>query len=258
MIPPELAGKGAILVKAKGVLAGRDVAALVFHKIDQSIGFKALKKDGSRLNPGDVIAQIEGSAGSILRGERTALNFLQRLSGIATETARYVEAVSGLKAKILDTRKTAPGLRALDKYAVRVGGGHNHRFHLGDGVLIKDNHLAALRSQGTGIREAIARARLRAPHSLKIEVEAGSLEEAKEALDAEVDALLLDNMPIEEMRRIVQMAKGQALLEASGGITLANVRAVAETGVDLISVGALTHSTRALDMSLELESGHSK
>lgn len=258
LIPPELAGKGAILVKAKGVLAGRDVAALVFHKIDQSIGFKALKKDGSRLNPGDVIAQIEGSAGSILRGERTALNFLQRLSGIATETARYVEAVSGLKAKILDTRKTAPGLRALDKYAVRVGGGHNHRFHLGDGVLIKDNHLAALRSQGTGIREAIARARLRAPHSLKIEVEAGSLEEAKEALDAEVDALLLDNMPIEEMRRIVQMAKGQALLEASGGITLANVRAVAETGVDLISVGALTHSTRALDMSLELESGHSK
>jgi nicotinate-nucleotide pyrophosphorylase (carboxylating) len=190
---------------------------------------------------------------SILKAERTALNFLQHLSGIATETARYVDAVSGTKAIITDTRKTIPGLRLLEKYAVRAGGGRNHRLNLGDGVLIKDNHLAALRSSGVGLGEAVKQARERAPRTMKIEVEVESVKQAQEALSAGADIIMLDNMNVKDMRRVVKLVQGRALLEASGGITLDNVRSVAEAGVDLISVGALTHSAKALDISLEVE-----
>ena len=191
--------------------------------------------------------------GGILRAERCALNFLQHMSGIATETARYAAAVSGTRAAIVDTRKTVPGLRTLQKYAVLVGGGRNHRMDLADGVLIKDNHIAALRAREVGLAEIVRRAKEGAPHTLKVEIEVESMEEAREALDARADVILLDNMPPEEMRRVVEMIGGRALVEASGGITLESVREVAETGVDIISVGALTHSVNALNISLDLE-----
>jgi nicotinate-nucleotide pyrophosphorylase (carboxylating) len=253
LIPTNIRGKASILVKRDGIVAGIEVAKEVFRQVDPSVRFKALVKDGAKVVKGQVIATLRGRVASILKGERTALNFLQHLSGIATETARYVDAVSGTKAVITDTRKTLPGLRMLEKYAVRVGGGKNHRLNLADGVLIKDNHLAALRSRGIRLCEVVKRARKKAPQTLKIEVEVGSVEEALEALSAGVDVIMLDNMKLEDMRKVVKLVKGRALLEASGGITLDNVRSVAETGVDFISIGALTHSSRALDMSLELE-----
>lgn len=253
LLPPGLQGRASILAKAKGVLAGVEVAAMVFHRVDPSLQFGEFVVDGARVRPGDVVAAIEGALSSILRGERTALNFLGRLSGIASETARYVEAISGLGSRITDTRKTTPGWRALEKYAVRVGGGVNHRHNLADGILIKDNHLAALRSQGLGLEEAIERARRNAPHTLKVEVEVETEEEAWEALEAGADILLLDNMNPEEIRRSVERARGRALTIASGGIDLSTVRSVAETGVGLISVGSITHSAKALDLSLELE-----
>jgi nicotinate-nucleotide pyrophosphorylase (carboxylating) len=251
IIPPDHEGKASILVKVDGVLAGIEVAEAVFRHVDPSLRVEALIQDGARVGKNDMVATIEGKVASILRAERTALNFLTRLSGIATETARYVEAVKGTKAQITDTRKTTPGIRQFEKYAVRIGGGRSHRQHLGDGVLIKDNHLAALRSIGMGIREAIERAR---SHSnLKVEVEVGSVDQAGEALEAGADIIMLDNMAIDDMRRVVELVGGRALIEASGGITLENVRSVAEAGVDLISVGAITHSAKALDLSLELE-----
>ena len=253
LIPPDALGKASVMAKSPGVLAGLDVARTVFERVDHSLTFRALLSDGGRLQPGVGIAVIEGRAAGILRAERVALNFLQRLSGIATETSRYVEAVSGTGARIVDTRKTTPGLRLLEKYAIRAGGGHNHRVHLGDGILVKDNHLAALRSRGVGLKEAVDLARKNAPHTLKIEVEVTSVEEAVEAVEAGADIVMLDNMTVEDMRRAVGRVKGRVLLEASGGVTLGNVRAIAETGVDLISVGALTHSVKALDISLELE-----
>jgi nicotinate-nucleotide pyrophosphorylase (carboxylating) len=215
-----------------------------------------LLQDGAVLRPGAQVAQVAGSVASVLKGERTALNFLQHLSGIATATARYVAAVQGTKARIVDTRKTVPGLRSLAKYAVRVGGGHNHRRNLADGILIKDNHIAALRGQGLSLGQVVRRALERAPHTIKVEVEVTTVGEAQEALGAGASLLLLDNMGLEEMHQVVELAQGRALLEASGGITLENVRTVAETGVDLISVGAITHSVRALDMSLELVTGY--
>jgi len=255
LVLSELKGKAAILVKRDGVLAGIDVAKEVFRQVDPSLRFKALVKDGAKVPKGDVVATVEGKMASILKAERTALNFLQHLSGIATETARYVDAVSGTKAVITDTRKTIPGLRLLEKYAVRTGGGHNHRLNLGDGVLIKDNHLAALRSSVIGLGEAVKKARQRAPRAMKVEVEVESVKQAQEALSAGADIIMLDNMNVKDMRRVVKLVQGRALLEASGGITLDNVRSVAEAGVDLISVGALTHSARALDISLEVEPG---
>ena len=255
LVPADLKGKASILVKKDGVLAGIAVAKEVFSNVDPSLRFKALVKDGAKVRGGVVVATIQGKVASILKAERVALNFLQHLSGIATETARYVEAVSGTKAIITDTRKTIPGLRLLEKYAVRVGGGHNHRLNLGDGVLIKDNHLVALRSLGVGLGEVVKKARQRAPRKLKVEVEVESVEEALEAVLAGADIIMLDNMKLEDMRRVVELVRGRALLEASGGITLDNVRAVAETGVDLISIGALTHSAKALDISLELDAG---
>jgi nicotinate-nucleotide pyrophosphorylase (carboxylating) len=253
LIPSALLGKAAILVKKEGVLAGIEVAKEVFRQVDRSLQFKALVKDGVKVRKGEVVATIEGRAASILKAERVALNFLQHLSGIATETARYVEAVRGTKAVITDTRKTIPGLRLLEKYAVRVGGGRNHRLNLSDGVLIKDNHLVVLRSSGVGLGETVKMARRRAPRTLKIEVEVESLKQAREALSAGADIIMLDNMRPKDMRKVVELAKRRALLEASGGVNLNNVRSIAEVGVDLISIGALTHSSRALDISLELE-----
>ncbi len=251
LIPTEQQGRASIIASEQGVVCGVEVAKEVFLHVDPSIRFEALIQDGAKVRKEDVVAVIEGKVASMLKGERVALNFLGRLSGIASETARYVEAVKGLKAFITDTRKTTPGIRLLEKYAVRVGGGKSHRQHLGDGILIKDNHLAALRFFGLGVKDAIQRARQSS--TLKVEVEVGSVSEAEEALEAGADALLLDNMSLEDMRQVVEIAKGRALIEASGGITLGNVRQVAETGVDLISVGALTHSARSLDLSLELE-----
>jgi len=253
LIPADAEGKASFIAKSEGILAGIEVVHLVFARVDPYLEFRALLHDGDKLQRGTEIATVEGKVGSILRGERVALNFLQRLSGIATETSRYVEAVRSTKARIVDTRKTTPGLRFLEKYAVRAGGGQNHRVHLGDGILIKDNHLAALRARGLDMKVAIDLARKNAPHTLKIEVEVTTVEEAGEAIEAGADIIMLDNMSVEEMRRAVKSIGGRVLVEASGGVTLDNVRSVAETGVDLISVGALTHSVKALDISLELQ-----
>jgi nicotinate-nucleotide pyrophosphorylase (carboxylating) len=253
LVPPELRGSAVIVAKEAGIVAGLPVAAAVFHAADPSLSFQPRVSDGTRVKAGDSIAEIEGRVASILRAERVALNFLQRLSGIATATARLVETVAGLPTRILDTRKTTPGLRPLERYAVRMGGGQNHRYNLAGGILVKDNHWQAVRAQGMGIAEAVQRLRERASKGLRVEVEVTSLAEAEEALAAGADILLLDNMGLEEMRQAVEAARGRALTEASGGITLENVRAVAETGVDYISVGAITHSAPALDISLELQ-----
>jgi nicotinate-nucleotide pyrophosphorylase (carboxylating) len=250
LIPPGILGKGNLLVKEEGILAGIKVASEVFHRVEPSLDFHEIIHDGSNVKAGDVIATISGSVSGILKAERTALNFLQHMSGIATITAKYVEEVSGFKARILDTRKTIPGMRSLEKYAVRAGGGKNHRQSLGDMVLIKDNHLAVLNSKGISLGEAVEMAKR---VSARVEVEAKSQEQVNEALDAGADIIMLDNMSIEEMRLAVELCRGKVKLEASGGITLTNVRAVAETGVDFISAGSLTHSAKALDISLELE-----
>jgi nicotinate-nucleotide pyrophosphorylase (carboxylating) len=253
LVPPDQQGRAVIIAKAPGVLAGLPVAEAVFHSLDASLAFEAVAADGTRLSTGQVVARIDGALDPILRGERVALNFLQRLSGVATVTARLVEALEGLRTRLLDTRKTTPGLRALEKYAVRVGGGHSHRFNLADGILIKDNHLAALTARGEDIASGVRLARLGSPHTLRVEIEVTSVDQALEALAAGTEVLLLDNMDLEDMRRVAGLARGRALTEASGGITLDNVRAVAETGVDFISVGAITHSALALDMSLDVE-----
>ena len=253
LIPGDQRGTGFIVAKEEGILAGTGAANRVFHRVDPELKVEIFLEDGARVKPGSKVAKVSGSIASILKAERVALNFLQRLSGIASETNRYVERVEGLPVRIMDTRKTTPGLRSLEKYAVRVGGGENHRMNLGDGILIKDNHLAALRSQGLNIKEIVAKARQNAPQRLPVEVEVGTVPEALEAVEAGANIVMLDNMNLEDMRKAVKSIHGHALIEASGGITLGNVRAVAETGVDFISIGALTHSARALDISLELE-----
>ena len=253
LIPPELQGKASILVKAKGILAGGEVAKKVFLRVDPSLKVDVLIKDGAKVQPGDMIATISGRVTSILKAERTALNFLQRLSGIASQTAQYVAKTSGLNVIITDTRKTTPGLRLLEKYAVRMGGGKNHRFHLGDGILIKDNHLIALRALGMSLKDIVAKAKQNAPKELKVEVEVNTTQEAQEAVEAGADIVMLDNMSPEEMRQVVSLIPRQIKTEASGGITLANVRPAAMAGVNIISIGALTHSSKALDISLELE-----
>lgn len=253
LIPPDLSGKASILVKERGVLAGIDVAGRVLNRVDPSLEVDVLIKDGTAVQPGDIAATITGSVISILKAERVALNFLQRLSGIASLTARYMAETSGLNIKITDTRKTTPGLRSLEKYAVRRGGGHNHRLHLGEAILIKDNHIAALRAMGMSLKDIIAKARQNAPVGITVEVEVNDSKEALEALKAGADIIMLDNMSPNEMRQVVNLVAGQAKLEASGGITLENVHKVAMTGIDSISIGALTHSSKALDISLELE-----
>jgi nicotinate-nucleotide pyrophosphorylase (carboxylating) len=235
------------------VLAGVGVLAETFRQVDPTVAVQALVADGQPIAPGDTIARVNGPAASILKGERVALNLLQRMCGVASLTRRYVEAVAGTQAVIVDTRKTTPGLRALEKYAVRVGGGQNHRTNLSDGVLIKDNHLAAVRNEGRDLAEAIRRARAAAPHTVRVEVEVTSLDEVDQAIAAGPDIILLDNMAPPLMAEAVRRVGGRALTEASGGIRLETVRAAAEAGVNLISVGALTHSVEALDISLELE-----
>lgn len=248
ILPPEMRVCGRFLAKAQGVLAGLEVVCQVFQQVDERIVFRACMKDGDTISEGDVVATVEGPAAGILTAERTALNFLQRMSGIATLTRRYVEAVAGTQAIILDTRKTAPGLRLLDKWAVRLGGGQNHRLGLYDMVLIKDNHIAV----AGGITQAVERIRQRNQQGLAIEVEVKSLVELEEALALGVDRIMLDNMSLEEMRWAVEVTAGRVPLEASGNVTLENVAAIAVTGVDYISVGALTHSVKALDISLEV------
>ncbi len=253
LIPHEQQGKASVLVKSKGILAGGGVARRVFLKVDPSLNVDVFIKDGARVQPGEVVSVIFGRVTSILKAERVALNFLQRLSGIASETARYVARTKGFNITITDTRKTTPGLRLLEKYAVRVGGGQSHRFHLGDGILIKDNHLAALRALGMSLRDIVTKAKQSAPQSLKVEVEVSTIQEAVEAVEAGADIIMLDNMSLDEMRHTASLMPSQVKLEASGGIRLANVRDIAMTGVNIISVGALTHSSKALDISLELE-----
>jgi len=243
-------GSAQLLVKEPGVVCGLEVAEAVFRALDPDVRFDTLVEDGTvvehSVEHSTVVARVEGPERAILTGERTALNFLGRLSGVATLTRRYVDAVAGTGVAILDTRKTTPGLRRLEKHAVACGGGQNHRFGLDDGVLVKDNHLRAAGSVSAAVE------RVRAVTHLPVEVECDTLEQVSEALAAGADAILLDNMTVEDLRAAVALAKGRARLEASGGITLDNVRAVAETGVDEISVGALTHSARSLDVSLEL------
>jgi len=253
LVPAEINGIGMLRAKAVGVLAGVEVASAVFQRVDSALEVQPLMADGSSLSPGDDIARVSGSAGGILRAERIALNFLQRMSGIASDTNLYVQAIQGCQARIVDTRKTVPGHRYLDKYAVRMGGGHNHRMNLADGILIKDNHIEALRSQEMGLGQVVQLALARASHTIKVEVEVETLEQLREALDAGAHIIMLDNMPVETMREAMGMVNGRAVVEASGGINLETVQAVAETGVDLISIGGLTHSVTALDISLDLE-----
>lgn len=253
LVPGDARGRAEAIARASGVLAGTWVFASVFTLVDSRLQVDLRCGEGSRVASGDRLAVVSGSVASILKAERVALNFLQRLSGIATETARYVAAVSGLPVRIVDTRKTVPGMRWLDKHAVRMGGGMNHRMNLSDGILVKDNHLAVVKARGETFKAMVARLRQNTTHLLKVQVEVETLEDATEAVEAGADALLLDRMPLDRMEEVVRRYKGRVLLEASGGITLENVRRVAETGVDLISVGALTHSVRALDISLEIQ-----
>ena len=241
--------KGAFKAKADGVICGMEIAKRTFELVGGEVSLRCLCEDGDFVKKGEVLAEIEGDARSILAGERTALNLMQRASGIATATRQAVESVKGTNAKITDTRKTMPGLRMLDKYAVRVGGGTNHRYSLSDGVLIKDNHIAA----AGGLSNAVLSAKAYVPHTLKVEVETETLEQVKEALSAGADIIMLDNMSYEMMAEAVKLIDGKAVTEASGNMGERDLKAVAETGVDLISIGALTHSVKALDISLKFE-----
>ncbi|HHV34194.1 MAG TPA: carboxylating nicotinate-nucleotide diphosphorylase [Syntrophomonadaceae bacterium] len=248
LVPENLRAEGLIYSKAHGILAGMPAAKRTFRCLDPGVKFEQEMADGSELAPGSVVAQVKGQGRALLTGERVALNFLQRLSGIATATRELLQRVEGTKAQLVDTRKTTPGLRLLEKYAVRAGGGYNHRLGLDDGVLIKDNHIKV----AGGITEAIRRARAVTPHTIKIEVEVESLDQLKEALDAGADIIMLDNMSFDMMRDAVNIAAGRVPLEASGGISGETISKVAETGVDLISVGAVTHSAKALDISMDI------
>lgn len=249
-VPADTVAAGRFVFREPGTVCGLQSARLVFAELDGGVRFAPCVSDGDAIGAGGVAAEVRGPARAILTGERTALNLMQRLSGVATATARYVSAVAGTGATIVDTRKTLPGLRVLDKYAVRCGGGSNHRFSLSDGVLIKDNHVAALGARS--LAQAVRAARAAAPHTIKVEVEVDRLDQIEDALAGGADIVLLDNMSPAELRQAVDLIGGRALAEASGGITLETVGEVARSGVDLISVGALTHSARALDISLEL------
>lgn len=247
LIPFEAVASAELIFRSGGVVAGLPLFALTFALMDSHLVVDASAPDGACVAAGTTIARVHGSARSILSGERVALNLLGRLSGIATLTRSFVDAVAGLPARICDTRKTTPRLRALERYAVRAGGGYNHRLHLADAVLIKDNHLAAAGS----VAQAVATVRAQVSASTIVECECETIEQVREAVDAGVDAVLLDNMDLETLRRAVELARGRAVSEASGGITLENVRDVAQTGVDVISVGALTHSPHSADVALD-------
>jgi nicotinate-nucleotide pyrophosphorylase (carboxylating) len=249
LVDVEQRSRGIFLAKSAGIVAGIQVAQQVFRCLDEDIQFTVVKDDGAEINRGDILAIIEGSTRTLLMGERVALNFLQRLSGIATRTHHMVDLIRYEKAEIVDTRKTTPGLRYLEKYAVSVGGARNHRFGLYDGAMIKDNHIKA----AGGIQKAVSTLRTRIPHTIKIEVEVENLGQLQEALEARADIILLDNMDIDTLRQAVDLTAGQALLEASGGITEDTLVEVARTGVDFISIGALTHSASSLDISFNLD-----
>ena len=249
LIPEESRSAAYFAAKADGVLCGAEVAARVFTLLDPEIDVKFLKKDGEFIKNGDKIAEINGSTRSMLKAERTALNLIQHMSGIATYTRKCVDAVAGTGASIADTRKTLPGLRPLQKYAVTVGGGRNHRYNLTDAAMLKDNHIDAYGS----ITGAVNALREKAGHMLQIEVETRSMDEVKEAVDCGVNVIMLDNMTTDEMKRACEFINGRAKTEASGNVTLENIRAVAETGVDIISLGALTHSVTAFDISMKWE-----
>lgn len=252
-VPADQWSRAVLLAKQDGVLCGGHVFAETLAMVNPSVKVDLLVSDGAALSKGKVAARMEGPTRALLTGERTALNFVQRLSGIATTTAAFAARLRGLPTRLIDTRKTTPGLRLLEKYAVRVGGGHNHRFNLADAVLLKDNHLAALRSRGLDLADAIRTIKQRVPHTMKVEVEITSTDQIDAALAGGADIVLLDNMSNEEMREAVRRIKGRALTECSGNVTLETIRERAETGVDLISSGALTHSAKALDISLEIE-----
>lgn len=247
-IPENEQGVGILYAKEAGIVAGLQIAEQVFATVDPDLEFTAKVEEGARVEYGQQIAEVSGSVRSILSGERLALNLMQRLSAIATKTNEYVQAVAGTKARVVDTRKTTPGMRFLEKYAVRVGGGHNHRFALYDAVMIKDNHIKG----AGGIAQAVAAARAAIPHTMTVEVEAETLEQVQEALDACADIIMLDNMSNEQMIEAVQLIDGRAVVEASGGVNLETIGSIAKTGVDIISVGALTHSVKAFDISLDL------
>jgi nicotinate-nucleotide pyrophosphorylase (carboxylating) len=247
IIPPDAHGQATIVVREPAVIAGLDLAEAMFRTLDPNVGFTRIVEDGAHVEAGATVARIEGRTRALLTGERTALNFFGRLCGIATLTAEYVSKVDGTSARIACTRKTTPGLRAFEKYAVRCGGGVNHRFGLYDAVLVKDNHIAA----AGGLAPALERLKARGGHTVKIEVEVDTLEQLEEALRFPIDAVLLDNMDIATLEKAVRLARGKVLTEASGGVNLKTVAEIARTGVDLISVGALTHSPRNLDSSLE-------
>jgi nicotinate-nucleotide pyrophosphorylase (carboxylating) len=252
-VPADQWSRGVLLAKQDAVLCGARVFAETFAMVDPAVKVELLTPDGARVAKGDVAARLEGPTRALLIAERTALNFVQRLSGIATSTAAFVARLQGLPTRLIDTRKTTPGLRLLEKYAVRAGGGHNHRFNLADAVLMKDNHLAALRSRGLDLADAVRSIRQRVPHTMRVEVEVTALEQIDPALAGGADIILLDNMSNAEMREAVRRIGGRALTECSGNVTLETVRERAETGVDLISSGALTHSSRAVDFSLEID-----
>jgi nicotinate-nucleotide pyrophosphorylase (carboxylating) len=253
LIDPKVVGTARFISKQAGVLSGIYVASEVFRRIDHSIKLEIHIDDGNEVQPGSILAEVFGKAGTILRGERTALNFLQHMSGISTETSKYVNAIKDYKALVLDTRKTIPGFRMLDKYAVKMGGGENHRLNLADGILIKDNHIAILKDSNMNLSDIVNISRQHTITPNKTEIEVTNLSQLEDALLGNPDIILLDNMSIEDMRKSVKRVNGKLLLEASGNVTLENIASIAETGVDLISVGALTHSSKALDISLETE-----
>lgn len=248
LIPPDHKSSAYYVAKDTGVVCGIEIAKRVFDLAGGDVDFRILIQDGTKVNKGDIIAEMDGSTLTLLKGERTALNILQHMSGIATATNKCVELVAGTNASVTDTRKTLPGLRALQKYAVTVGGGKNHRYNLSDAAMLKDNHIDAY----GGITPAVAELRKKIGHTVKIEVEVRTLDELREALDNKVEIIMLDNMNCDEMRQAVEITDGKALLEASGNITAENIRAVAETGVNIISLGALTHSVKCFDISMKI------
>ena len=252
-LPDGARAAASLVAREPGVFSGAQVFARVFEIVDPDTSVEVLVNDGERFDAGTVLARVEGSARAVLRAERIALNLTQRMSGIATLTARYVETVAGTRARIVDTRKTTPGLRILERQAVRDGGGHNHRFSLSDAVLAKDNHLAVLAAAGISIGDAIRSARDRVGHTTHMEVEVDRLDQIEPVVAAGVDTIMLDNFSLDDLRRGVTVVAGRALVEASGGVSLDTVAAIAAAGVDLISVGALTHSVRALDLGLDVE-----
>ena len=253
LIPPDLPGEATLVSDEAGILAGLDISLKVFTKIDGNISITNTIADGSRLNEGSQIATISGPLGSILTAERTSLNFLRKLSGVATETGKYVKEIAHTNARIVDTRKTTPGFRTLEKYAVRMGGGLNHRQNLSDGILIKDNHRQTLSKHGLDLKNVILKAISNASHTIKVEIEVETIADVKIALDAGAGIIMLDNMSLSDMAIAVALCKDKAVTEASGGINLSSVKDVAETGVDLISVGAITHSAPNLDLSMDIK-----